>query len=149
MRQQIMTAAALCVLATTASAEVVSKIAPTDDVAGTMDKLVAAVEAAGATVFARVNHGEGAANASMELYPSELLIFGNPKLGTPAMQDDPLAGLALPLRVLVFENADGRAVVAWEPPATFLDGLQIPEDAGYVAQMTEALDKLTDAAVAD
>ena len=134
--------------ASVASAEVVSKIAPAG-VEATMDKLVAAVEGAGATVFARVDHAEGARGVDMELAPAQLLIFGNPALGTPAMQDDPLAGLALPLRVLVFEGDDGRAVVAWEPPQTFLEGLTIPEDAEYVAKMTEALDMLTNAAVAD
>ena len=132
-------------IAGSAAAEVVSKFAASD-VTQTMDKLEAAVEDAGATVFARVNHAEGAMQVDMELAPAELLIFGNPQLGTPAMQDDPLAGLALPLRVLVFENVDGRTVIAWEPPATFLDGLMIPEDAPYVDAMTQALERLTDAA---
>ena len=146
---RILTAIALSVAAALpARAEIVSKTAPAG-VTETMDKLVAAVEAAGATVFARVDHGAGAASVDMELPEAELLIFGNPALGTPAMQDDMRAGLALPLRVLVHEGADGRAVVSWEPPATFLDGLTIPEDAAYVARMTGALEMLTDKAVAD
>lgn len=147
MKRMIM-GAALGLMATVAQAEVVSKIAPAG-VSETMDKLVAAVEEAGATVFARVDHAEGAMGVDMELAPAQLLIFGNPQLGTQAMQDDILAGLALPLRVLVFEGDDGRAVVAWEPPQTFFEGLTIPEDAGYVEQMTGALDMLTDKAVAD
>ena len=141
-------AALALVTATAAQAEVVSKIAP-GSVAETMDKLEAAVTNAGATVFARVDHAAGASDVGTDLAPAQLLIFGNPALGTPAMQDDPLAGLALPLRVLVFEGADGRAVVAWEPPSTVLEGLNIPDDAEYVAKMVGALDNLTDAAVAD
>ncbi|WP_296417114.1 DUF302 domain-containing protein [Pseudooctadecabacter sp.] len=148
MKHLIGATALMIATAVPAAAEVVSKIAPAS-VAETMDKLVAAVEGAGATVFARVDHAAGAQSVDMELPPAQLLIFGNPALGTPAMQDDPLAGLALPLRVLVFEAEDGRAVVAWEPPTTFLDGLTIPEDAEYVGKMTAALDRLTDAAVAE
>ncbi|MEO0773937.1 MAG: DUF302 domain-containing protein, partial [Pseudomonadota bacterium] len=77
------------------------------DVVTTMDALEAAVTAAGATVFARVDHAGGAAKVDLELAPSQLLIFGNPKLGTPAMQDDPMAGLFLPLKVLVYQDGSG------------------------------------------
>ena len=64
----------------------------------TMDALEAAVTGAGATVFARVDHAAGAEGIGMALTPAQLLIFGNPALGTPAMQADPLAGLYLPLQ---------------------------------------------------
>lgn len=148
MRRTLTATALLVTAALPAVAEVVSKRAPAS-VSETMDKLVAAVEEAGATVFARVDHSGGAASVGMELPEAELLIFGNPALGTPAMQDDILAGLALPLRVLVHESDDGLAVVSWEPPATLFDGLMVPEDADYVARMTGALDMLTDKAVAD
>ena len=114
-------------------------------VAETMDRLRAAVEEAGATVFARVDHTQGARDAGMELPPAELLIFGNPKLGTPAMQDDPLAGLALPLRVLAYE-AEGQTWLAWETPETLFEGLSLPEDAAYRGKIDDALDKLTRAA---
>ena len=117
------------------------------DVPATMDKLVAAVEDAGATVFARVDHSGGAAAAGMELAPSQLLIFGNPSLGTPAMQDNALSGLFLPLKVLVYEDADGRTWLAYEDPEetlTDLDG--IGENAKYIAQMRMALIRLTKAA---
>ena len=145
---KLLFAIGLTLAATTATAELRSKISASN-VEETMSKLEAAVETAGATIFAKVDHAAGAEQAGLELPPAQLLIFGNPQLGTPAMQDDPLAGLALPLRVLVFENADQLAVVAWETPDTFLDGLQIPEDAEYRMRMAQALENLTDAAVAD
>lgn len=117
------------------------------DVPATMDKLVAAVEDAGATVFARVDHSGGAAAAGMELAPSQLLIFGNPSLGTPAMQDNALSGLFLPLKVLVYEDADGRTWLAYEDPEETLTDLEgIGENAKYIAQMRMELIRLTKAA---
>ncbi|SNS03113.1 DUF302 domain-containing protein [Antarctobacter heliothermus] len=111
-----------------------------------MDALQAAVEGAGATVFARVDHAGGAMSVDMDLAPAQLLIFGNPKLGTPAMQDDIEAGLLLPLRVLVYSDADGQTWLAYADPAelTALEG--IAEDAPYIAMMQGALKKLTGAA---
>ena len=120
------------------------KVQATGDVAGTMDALEAAVTGAGATVFARVDHAAGASSAGLELDPSQVLIFGNPKLGTPAMQDDPLAGLFLPLKVLVYRDGAGQVWLAYENPADMLDDLGgIAADAEYVKKMTGALGKLT------
>ena len=93
------TALSLASLGTAAHAEMIAKTSP-HSVSETMDRLEAAVTAAGATIFARVDHAAGAGKVDMELRPTQLLIFGNPKLGTPAMQDAQTAGLDLPLRVL-------------------------------------------------
>ncbi|UWQ40278.1 DUF302 domain-containing protein [Leisingera aquaemixtae] len=112
-------------------------------VAETMDALQAAVEGAGATVFARVDHAAGAQTAGMELPGSQLLIFGNPKLGTPAMQADMRAGLYLPLKVLAYEDADGQVWLTYQDPAEMLSGLDIPADAEFIAKMQGALGKLT------
>lgn len=117
------------------------------DVAATMAALEAAVEGAGATVFAKVDHGAGAEGAGLELGASQLLIFGNPQLGTPAMQANPLAGLYLPLKVLVYEDAGGQVWLAYEEPEEMLEELDgIDDDAEYIAKMTGALAKLTKAA---
>uniref|UniRef100_UPI003B51DCC3 DUF302 domain-containing protein n=1 Tax=Roseovarius indicus TaxID=540747 RepID=UPI003B51DCC3 len=130
-----------------ADSDDIVKVRATGDVATTMSALEAAVEGAGATVFARVDHGAGAQGAGLELGPSQLLIFGNPKLGTPAMQANPLAGLFLPLKVLVYEDAGGQVWLAYEAPEETLDDLDgIDDDADYVARMTGALRKLTQAA---
>ena len=74
----------------------------------TMDRLEAAVSAKGMTVFARIDHAAGAAEAGLPLRPTQVLIFGNAKGGTPLMQDAQTAGLDLPLRALAWEDADGR-----------------------------------------
>jgi len=77
-------------------------------VAETVDRLAAAAEAAGMTVFARVDHAAGAAEVGLPLRPTELILVGNPRGGTPLMQDAQTAGIDLPLRALAWEDADGR-----------------------------------------
>src|SRR6202012_921326 len=73
----------------------------------TVDHLATVVETAGLTVFARVDHAAGATSVGMDLRPTELLIFGNPRAGTPLMQDQQTAGIDLPLKALVWQDAGG------------------------------------------
>ena len=80
-------------------------------VSETVDRLAAAAEAAGMRVFARVDHAAGAAEAGMPLRPTELILVGNPRGGTPLMQDRQTAGIDLPLRALAWEDAEGRVWV--------------------------------------
>ena len=77
----------------------------------TMDLLVAAVVAHGFTVFARIDHAAGAAAAALALRPTELLIFGSARGGTPLMQVAQTIGIDLPLKVLVWQDADGTTWV--------------------------------------
>lgn len=144
---RLTTALGLAVISSTASAEMIAKTSP-HSVAETMDRLEAAVTAAGATVFARVDHAAGAASVDMELRPTQLLIFGNPKLGTPAMIDNQTSGLDLPLRVLAYADGKGVVHVTYHAPADLADTHALPADAAYLKMMTGALDKLTGAAVA-
>jgi uncharacterized protein (DUF302 family) len=76
-------------------------------VRATIDRLAAAVTSRGLQVFARIDHAAGAAEAGLELRPTELLIFGNPKGGTPLMQDVQTVGIDLPVKALAWEDADG------------------------------------------
>ena len=138
---------AFATLGAPAMAETITQSSP-KSVIDTMDALQAAVEGAGATVFARVNHGAGAAKVNMELPEAELLIFGNPALGTPAMQADIHAGLQLPLKVMVYAGDDGT-VVAYESVPTIFDGLNVPLDAEFAQKMTGALAGLTGKAIAE
>ena len=129
------------------AADMIDKVSP-HSVSVTIDRLAAAVEGAGATIFARVDHAGGAAKVDMDLRPTELLIFGNPKLGTPAMLDGQTAGLDLPLRVLAYADAEGVVHVTYHVPASLADAHGLPADAKYIKMMTGALDKLTSKAVA-
>lgn len=138
----------LNITATAGAADMIEKTSP-HSVAETIDRLEAAVEAAGATVFARVDHAAGAAKVEMDLRPTQMLMFGNPKLGTPAMLDGQTAGLDLPLRVLAYADSEGVVRVVYHDPADFAGAHGLPADAKYIQMMTGALDKLTSKAVAD
>ena len=76
----------------------------------TVRSLLEGIEGRGLTVFGRIDHAAGAREAGLELAPEEVVLFGNPKSGTPLMQRDPRIGVELPLRMLVWEDADGVAV---------------------------------------
>ena len=140
-------ATGLAVMTGAAAAEMTHKMSP-HSVSVTIDRLVAAVEGAGATVFARVDHAKGAGSVDMELRPTELLIFGNPKLGTPAMQDAQTMGLDLPLRVLAYADGEGAVHVVYHDPAQLAETHGTPADAEYLTKMTGALDNLTNKAIA-
>lgn len=142
------TAATLGLAAATATqAETITLTSP-HSVSVTMDRLESAVTAAGATVFARIDHAAGAQSVGMELRPTQLLIFGNPKLGTPAMLDAQTAGLDLPLRVLAYADDKGVVHVTYTAPKSMGEAHALPADAPYLKMMTGALGNLTGAAVA-
>ncbi|MDZ7751840.1 MAG: DUF302 domain-containing protein [Gammaproteobacteria bacterium] len=87
------------------------------DVATTIDRLEAALEEKGLTIFARVNHTAGAAKVDLQLRPTELLIFGNPKAGTPLMQSDQRVGIDLPQKALAWQDAEGNVWLTYNDPA--------------------------------
>lgn len=82
-------------------------------VAETVDRLVAAINGAGLRVFARIDHAAGAREVGALLRPTELLIFGHPKGGTPLMQDQQLAGIDLPIKALVWEDEHGKVWLSY------------------------------------
>ncbi len=127
------------------AADLITKSSP-HSVSVTMDRLVAAVENAGATVFARVDHAAGAASIDAELKPNQMLVFGNPKIGTPILQADPISGLDLPIRVVVFEDASGNTLLAYHDPQEFADDYEVSSDLEALKTMAGAVGKLTDAA---
>lgn len=136
--------AALVFMAVPALAEFID-VPAKGTVTETADRLVAAAENAGATVFARVPHSKGAQGVGLELQDAELVIFGNPALGTPALQQDIRSGLVLPLRVLVHDR-DGQAMLTYESVESMFEDMDIAEDAEFRAKISGALAKLTAAA---
>jgi uncharacterized protein (DUF302 family) len=76
-------------------------------VAETIDRLAAAATVAGMRVFARIDHAAGAAEVGMELRPTEVILFGHPRGGTPLMQAAQTAGIDLPLKALAWQAEDG------------------------------------------
>lgn len=84
----------------------------------TLDAMAKALEAKGVKVVARVDHAAGAKAAGLELQPAEVLIFGNPKLGTPLMQANPHIGIDLPMKAYAWQDAAGKVFVAYTAPDT-------------------------------
>jgi uncharacterized protein (DUF302 family) len=83
-------------------------VASSFSVRETVERLVSFVTSHGLVVFARIDHAEGAAQVGLPLRPTELVIFGHAKGGTPLMQDRQTAGIDLPLKALAWEDADGK-----------------------------------------
>jgi uncharacterized protein (DUF302 family) len=83
----------------------------------TMDRLEIQVRAQGMNVFARIDHAAGAREVGLELRPTEMIIFGNARGGTPLMQSAQTVGIDLPLRVLVWQDAANKTWVSYNEPA--------------------------------
>ena len=96
--------------------------------------------------MARVNHAAGAKSAGLDLKPTELLIFGNPKLGTPLMQTNRMIALDLPMKVLAWEDDNGEVHVAYTTPTALAKRHGVKGRDEIVATMTNALAGLTAAA---
>jgi uncharacterized protein (DUF302 family) len=113
----------------------------------TVDRLEAEVKAKGLTVFARVDHAAGAAAVGLKLRPTELLIFGNARGGTPLMAADQQVGIDLPLKALVYQDAAGRVWLSYNDPAWIANRFGLGAAvAGNVQALSRALDALAMAA---
>jgi uncharacterized protein (DUF302 family) len=82
----------------------------------TVEKLQALLQAKGIKLFALIDHSGEAKNAGLEMRPTKLLIFGNPKAGTPLMLAAPSIALDLPLKILVWEDNDGTVWTSYNDP---------------------------------
>ena len=120
-----------------------SRFGPED----TMNRLLAEVKARGMTVFAHIPHAKGAAAVGVPLNPNDLLIFGNAKVGTSLMKSEPTIGIDLPLKVLVWQDADGITWLSYNDPAWLANrhGLG-PDVEATIKTMTGALHAVTAAA---
>ena len=83
----------------------------------TMDRLEAEIRAKGMVVFARIDHAAGAVQAGLPLRSTEVLLFGNAKAGTPLMQAEQTIGIDLPLKALVWQDANGRVWLSYNEPS--------------------------------
>ena len=83
----------------------------------TVDKLKSILEARGVTLFALVDHSGEAAKAGLNMRPTKLLMFGNPRAGTPVMLAAPSIAIDLPLKILVWEDDRGRVWLSYNDPA--------------------------------
>jgi uncharacterized protein (DUF302 family) len=115
----------------------------------TMNRFEAGVRAMGMTVFAHIDHAAGAAGAGLSLRPTDLLIFGNAKGGTPLMQLDQMIGIDLPLKALVWQDASGNTWLSYNDPSWLARRHALGNEAdATVAAMTAALGALAKTATA-
>jgi len=108
----------------------------------TVRKLEALLDAKGVKLFALIDHSGEAQKVGMQMRPTKLLIFGNPKAGTPLMIASPTVAIDLPLKILVWEDAEGHVLISYNSPA-YLQARHAlpPELVGNIA-VVEALTKL-------
>jgi uncharacterized protein (DUF302 family) len=107
----------------------------------TVQKLEAILEAKGVTLFAMIDHSGEAEKAGMKMRPTKLLIFGNPKAGTPLMIASPTVAIDLPLKVLVWEDADGTVRISYNSPAYLQARHSLPAELVSNIAAVEALAK--------
>lgn len=113
----------------------------------TLDRLTKIMKTKGITIFARIDHAAGAKAAGLELKPTQVLIFGNPKLGTPLMQANRHIAVDLPLKALAWEDADGKVWLGYTKPESLKARFGIEGRDEVIKKMTGALDNLTNAAI--
>jgi uncharacterized protein (DUF302 family) len=94
----------------------------------TVAKLRAILNAKSVTLFALVDHSGEAEKAGMKMRPTKLLIFGGPKAGTPIMVAVPSIAIDLPLKILVWEDAGGKAWVSYNSPEYLRERHEVPAD---------------------
>lgn len=114
----------------------------------TAERLRAQLRTKGITLIADIDHAAAAARADLALRPTRLLIFGNPKLGTPLMQSAQSVGIDLPLKVLIWQDEEGAVWLGCNDPAWILARHGIDDRPAIAGKMSKALAGMTDAAAA-
>ncbi len=116
------------------------------DVKETADRLETVLAKKGMNVFARIDHAAGAKKADMQLRPTELVIFGNPKVGTPLMLCDQNAAIDLPQKALIHEDEAGQVWLSYNSPAYLAERHQLKECSAVLMKVENALGSFAAAA---
>jgi uncharacterized protein (DUF302 family) len=118
------------------------------DVATTTEKLVTTLKAKGMKVFDVIDHSKGAANVGIELAPTTVVIFGNPKVGTPLMKCSRTAAIDLPQKMLIWSDDSGQTWLAYNDPVYMGKRHSVTGCDEVVKKITGALGKFSAAATA-
>jgi len=105
----------------------------------TVEKLKGILQSKGVALFATVDHSGEAAKVGMKMAPTKLLIFGSPKAGTPLMLASPSVAIDLPLKILIWEDAQGKAWLSYNSPAYLRERHSIPAELMQNIAIIEAL----------
>jgi uncharacterized protein (DUF302 family) len=140
MRTLLCAIAALFFLAPIAFADNgVISVSSSHDVKTTADRLVQSLTTKGMTVFTRIDHAAGAAKVGKTLRPTELVIFGNPKVGTPLMMCDQGSAIDLPQKALIWEDGGGQAWLSYNDPKYLAQRHDLSKCAEVVKKIDKAL----------
>jgi len=107
-----------------------------------MARIQAEIKAHGMSVFTRINHGALATQAGLTLRPTEVIVFGNPRGGTPLMQANQTIGIDLPLRALVWQDASGKTWLSYNEPAWLAKRHEVGGAERVVATMSSVLGEI-------
>jgi uncharacterized protein (DUF302 family) len=105
----------------------------------TVARLRGVLQAKGVTLFASIDHSGEAAKVGMTMPPTKLLVFGNPRAGTPLMLAEPRSAIDLPLKILVWEDARGKVWVSINSPSYLQERHELPADLLPVLAAAETL----------
>jgi uncharacterized protein (DUF302 family) len=111
------------------------------DVKTTADRLESTLKQKGMNVFNRINHAQGAQKIGKELRPTELIIFGNPKVGTPLMQCAQSVAIDLPQKALIWQDAQGQVWLSYNDPNYLVERHQIAGCDEVIKKVKGALGK--------
>jgi len=147
MRQILYTITALFLLASLAYADNgIISVKSSHEVKATADRLENVLKQKGMTVFIRINHAEGAQKVGKKLRPTELVIFGNPKVGTPLMQCSQSTAIDLPQKALIWEDEKGQVWLSYNDPNYLVERHGITGCAEVIKKIEEALSNFAKAA---
>jgi uncharacterized protein (DUF302 family) len=105
----------------------------------TLARLEQVIHDRGLKLFARFDHSDEAARVGLRMQPAHVLVFGSPKAGTPLMQASPLLALELPLKVLVWQDAQDHVWVSYAQPASLAERYDIPAELAKVLAGAEGV----------
>ncbi len=114
----------------------------------TLESLQQEIEHRGLKIFAVIDHAQGAANMGKEIRPTVLIIFGNPKAGTPLIEENQLIAIALPLKALVWQRDDGTTMVTMSNIHALAEAFNITENAKIIERIDETLQAIKNEAIA-
>jgi len=109
----------------------------------TMNRLETEIRTKGLEVFARIDHAAGATVVGLNLRPTDLIIFGNARGGTPLMQPNQTVGIDLPLQALVWQDAAGKTLISYNEPSWIAQRHGVANAEAVVSKMTDLLGAIT------
>ena len=123
-----------------------SSVKSSHDVATTADRLETVLKKKGMKVFARIDHAKGAASVGQKLRPTELVIFGNPKIGSKLMQCTQTIAIDLPQKALIWEDAAGTVWLSYNNPMQVAKRHRMKGCGAILRKVSGALEKFANAA---